>query len=620
MQDAIPSVIDRCCQQYTRFPRRGDQAYFVIPDRADLLRAIEEFRKTDYYLVDLIATDERYLEAQAFKVYYIFSGGPQMGPIPEGPSGGALCPEPHTFVVLGYPLDPQYPTSFPAIHHIYDSALPLESKIHDMFGLVPDPDLQPEQKNLILHRTAFSPSLAPQLQDRFQEWLQQHAHHDLLRIPAYLAKLTAGETVIVGPIHAKIIGGGLFIFEMKDSEVIEKVSIVLGFQHRGVEKLLETHYGLENGWELAEMIAGDASFAYGLAYCRAVENLAEIPILQAAKYWRALLLELERIASHIFDVANMLLGINEMIYGERMETLLEATYQLFQRLTNTAGGNYLENENFLLRCINHVGGVTFPGNPDLDDIEQTVKRITKEFLGLSMGTLTKRSVQKRFVSTGILEEGQALEVGATGVVARASGLAPHPLSKTLRPQQRDGHDFRLWHDQDGVYAQFANELMIRAEEDPTDERRRVLASRSVVLYEENFTGDAMARFAVRVAEVESSANMVKGLLEQLKMLTREDFLNTLLSDDKVIRALTKARVYGFGIGHAESWRGDVTCVIWKGPDNGIFRCSFRDPSVFNWMALQRSVARNEVTGNSNLYPDFPVINKSYNNSYPGVSQ
>ncbi|MCA9929020.1 MAG: hypothetical protein KC419_11100, partial [Anaerolineales bacterium] len=84
--------------------------------------------------------------------------------------------------------------------------------------------------------------------------------------------------------------------------------------------------------------------------------------------------------------------------------------------------------------------------------------------------------------------------------------------------------------------------------------------------------------------------------------------------------LTQTPNYEFGIGYVESWRGDIFYWVMKGPDNTIFRCKVRDPSMFNWPALRvatrRKVQETAVNDHwENILADFPLINKSFNLSY-----
>ena len=106
--------------------------------------------------------------------------------------------------------------------------------------------------------------------------------------------------VAVGPVHAGIIEPGHFRFQCH-GETVYHLEISLGYQHRGIERALvggpaprSVHY--------AETLAGDTSVGHAIAYCRAVEALAQTHVPARAQAIRGIALELERIANHIGDL------------------------------------------------------------------------------------------------------------------------------------------------------------------------------------------------------------------------------------------------------------------------------------------------------------------------------
>lgn len=72
--------------------------------------------------------------------------------------------------------------------------------------------------------------------------------------------------VAVGPVHAGIIEPGHFRF-LCNSERINHLEIQLGYQHRGVEKMLKTAPSIQ----LAESICGDSTIAYALSFAHVIE-------------------------------------------------------------------------------------------------------------------------------------------------------------------------------------------------------------------------------------------------------------------------------------------------------------------------------------------------------------
>jgi len=65
---------------------------------------------------------------------------------------------------------------------------------------------------------------------------------------------------------------------------------------------------------------------------------------------------------------------------------------------------------------------------------------------------------------------------------------------------------------------------------------------------------------------------------------------------------------GFAV--VEGWRGEIVYWLQSGPRGEINRCMVRDPSSINWIALEQSI-------HGNIVPDFPLCNKSFNQSYSG---
>ncbi len=104
----------------------------------------------------------------------------------------------------------------------------------------------------------------------------------------------------VGPVHAGIIEPGHFRFSVlaKRSSTFKHICIS---PHKGVEKLFENRAPVD-GVPLAERISGDTTIGHSLAYCQALETLAQCEIPDRAKYFRVILLEMERIYNHIADL------------------------------------------------------------------------------------------------------------------------------------------------------------------------------------------------------------------------------------------------------------------------------------------------------------------------------
>ncbi|HLF49081.1 MAG TPA: formate hydrogenase, partial [Methylomirabilota bacterium] len=63
-------------------------------------------------------------------------------------------------------------------------------------------------------------------------------------------------------------------------------------------------------------------------------------------------------------------------------------------------------------------------------------------------------------------------------------------------------------------------------------------------------------------------------------------------------------------GMVEGWRGAILHWVMADPEGRLYRVKIMDPSFLNWRPLSYALLRNIV-------PDFPLCNKSFNQSYSG---
>ncbi|MDD5763201.1 MAG: NADH-quinone oxidoreductase subunit C, partial [bacterium] len=169
-----------------------------------------------------------------------------------------------------------------------------EREIYDLFGLAPEghPELNPL---------------------RFHEgWPKKHFPLRSANTPApdarpgYRFLLVRGEgihEVAVGPVHAGIIEPGHFRFSCA-GETIQNLEIRLGYQHKGVESLFPGDPGMGKIL-LSESISGDTAVGHSTACARLLEAITWKTADPSAERWRAVALEIERIANHCGDLGGL---------------------------------------------------------------------------------------------------------------------------------------------------------------------------------------------------------------------------------------------------------------------------------------------------------------------------
>ena len=111
-------------------------------------------------------------------------------------------------------------------------------------------------------------------------------------------------------------------------------------------------------------------------------------------------------------------------------------------------------------------------------------------------------------------------------------------------------------------------------------------------------GDVAARVTVRFEELFESLRLQRRILETLPAgATRE--------------TVGAAPAGALALGWIEGWRGEVVVGVQLDGEGRIGRCHPHDPSWQIWPALEHAVL-------SDIVPDFPLINKSFNLSYAGA--
>lgn len=565
----------------------ANQLYVRITEVEALHTLGRHLRDRGFYLVTLASTDERQLVGNCFKLTYLFSHPTDdlflflehALPAGTGDDGSAA-------------LQPDLPAgsvTFPSLVKSFASTEPFEREMADLMGLYPDPQDQPGRvcPGAWLH-VCYPPGLYPLRRDRTQETIHEAIAHyrDASPEPAPRRPPDGEWLLPVGPVHAGVIEPGRFLFRLA-GEVVEEVTIRRGYTHKGIERLFQTDYVLADGWRLAEHVSGDSAFAHSLAYCLAAEALAGVRPSPQANLLRCLFLELERLANHVGDCGALAHDVAHDVAATELAALRERLLALNDALAG----------HRLLRGLNRPGGIVLPHPPDTTAARATVSEVAARFADLALALAQSPAVRDRLQWIGILTRQQALDLGATGLVGRASGLR---------------HDFRLQHPTGPYRDKIVREIVARGLP-PDDNSIEAL---------EATAGDSLARFLIRVREVQSSATVVDHVLARLSLEPGETQMVTPAH-------FRPERNFEFGLGCVEGWRGNVVYWLVQDKFGQIFRCKVCDPSPLNWPALKAAVEPHELGAEyvarhkpprghaDSILPDFPVINKSFNLSYSG---
>lgn len=215
----------------------------------------------------------------------------------------------------------------------------------------------------------------------------------------------------IGPVHVVLEEPVYFRLQV-EGETVTGLDINSGHVHRGIEFLAMQRNFYQN-ITLTERVCSLCSNNHPFTYCMAVEKIAGIAIPERAEYLRAIVDEIKRIASHMFNT-----GMLAHIIG--FDSLFMHVMELRETMQDVKENVFGNRMNLSANCI---GGVRY----DISDeqkkyILKTLDGLKKPLTEIAGIYKNDSSVRRRTVGIGILPHDKALEYGVVGPVARGSGI------------------------------------------------------------------------------------------------------------------------------------------------------------------------------------------------------
>ena len=270
--------------------------------------------------------------------------------------------------------------------------------------------------------------------------------------------------VNIGPQHPST-HGVLHFRVALEGEMIRKIDPVLGYIHRGVEKISE-HMTYPQTLALTDRLDYLGAMQNRHALCMCIEQAMGVEVSDRVQVIRTIMDELQRIDSHIlfFGCLCQDLGATTaFLYAFRDR---EKILDIFEE---TCGGRLILN-------YNTIGGVMADIHPNF------VKRV-KEFIPYMRKNIQEYHdiftgnviFQNRSKGVGVLTKEQVISFGCTGGTGRASGW--HNDLRKLRPY--------------AAYDRVQFNEVVRTE------------------------GDSFARYMIRLDEILESLNIIEQLIDNI---------------------------------------------------------------------------------------------------------
>ncbi|HEX6981467.1 MAG TPA: NADH dehydrogenase (quinone) subunit D [Balneolaceae bacterium] len=268
----------------------------------------------------------------------------------------------------------------------------------------------------------------------------------------------------MGPQHPATHGVLRLVLQL-NGEFIEKAKLDIGYLHRGIEKVAEnkTYQEFMPYTDRTDYLA---PYSNNVAFCGAVEKIANVEVPERAHYIRMIGAELARISSHLLWLGTMVQDSGAVSFFLWTFREREKLYDIFDQI----GGHRF--------TISHarIGGVA-------NDLTSGAMALIKEFINTFPKELKdfhslldrNRIFYDRNEGVGVLKTEDALDYGATGPTLRGSGYAYD--IRAISPYER--------------YDEVEFEIPTRLE------------------------GDNLARYYVRMEEMHESIRIIRQCLDKL---------------------------------------------------------------------------------------------------------
>lgn len=345
----------------------------------------------------------------------------------------------------------------------------------------------------------------------------------------------------MGPQHPSAHGVFRAILTL-EGETVVALDAVIGYLHRCHEKLGESLTYVQYP-SIASKTDYVAAMTAELAYVAAVEKVGKIDVPRRAQYLRALVAELQRIASHCLWLGTWCMDMGGALGGGATIFLYcmrerETVLDLFETLTGAR----------LLYGFHQVGGTRYDVPPGWADRCRATVDVIERRIGEYEAMLEDNAFfLARTQGVGVVSSALAQDIGLSGPLIRGSGIE---------------YDVRRAEPYSS-YGDFDFKIPVEA------------------------AGDCHARYRVRMREFRESITIVRQALDGLP--------EGPISSRPGVKSVGQVRIpKGEGYARVESARGEVGLYLIADGGPKPYRMKWRGPSFSNLSILPHIIPGHKV--------------------------